>query len=267
MQEAVVPPLKWAGGKRWLVQKHGHLFPETFNRYFEPFFGSGAVFFHLQPSAAVVSDLNSELMNLYRVMRDRPNDLRRSLRNHEKRHDELYYYQLRASRPRSLLSRASRLIYLNRTCWNGLYRVNQKGEFNVPKGTKSKVLLETDDFEFASRVLSCAEIEVCDFEVTIDRSECGDFLFVDPPYTVKHNNNGFVKYNQKLFSWSDQIRLHSSLVRAVSRGVKVMVTNAAHEAIHDLYRDFDQVLLERATVIAGDRRARGTYGELVARWY
>ena len=267
MQEVAVPPLKWAGGKRWLVQRYAHLLPDSFNCYFEPFFGSGAVFFHLAPKVAVVSDLNTELMNMYQVLRDSPSDLHRVLRKHQAKHSEAYYYEQRAAQPRSALNRAARTIYLNRACWNGLYRVNRRGEFNVPKGTKSKIVLDSDNFSHLSQVLRGARIKTGDFEKTIDKSRKGDFLFVDPPYTVTHNNNGFIKYNQKLFSWSDQVRLHASVLRAAERGVKVMITNAAHDSVRELYRGFDQLLLERAAVIAGESKARGIYGELIARCY
>lgn len=263
----VVPPLKWAGGKRWFAANHLHLLPESFNTYIEPFMGSGALFFCIRPDEAVLSDINSELINLYEVIRDAPAALEVKLTEYQRRHCADYYYEVRRTRPRTALNKAARTLYLNRTCWNGLYRVNLQGEFNVPKGTKDSVVLATDNFENLAKLLKRAAVLCQDFEQTIDAAKTGDFAFVDPPYTVAHNNNGFVKYNQNLFSWDDQIRLRDAVTRAASRGVKILVTNAAHKSVMSLYKEFEQVVVDRAGVISGDASMRGRYQELVARWY
>ena len=263
----VVPPLKWAGGKRWFALNHLDLLPKTYERYVEPFLGSGALYFSVCPEMSILSDTNAELINLYEVIRDQPAELREKLVVHQRRHGAEYYYEMRASRPRTKLNRAARTLYLNRTCWNGLYRVNLKGEFNVPKGSKDSVVLATDDFEALAIVLRKSTLACQDFELTIDSAQSGDFAFIDPPYTVAHNNNGFVKYNQHLFSWDDQIRLRNAAKRAVERGVKVLITNAAHASVEKLYEDFDQLVVERSGVISGEPSARGRYQELVARWY
>lgn len=262
---AIVPPLKWAGGKRWFVANHQDLLPKKFNRYIEPFLGSGAVFFSIQPGDALISDLNPELINLYEVIRDEPIKLEKKLQEHQRKHSTDYYYSMRALRPRNKITAAARTLYLNRTCWNGLYRVNLKGEFNVPRGTKDNVILATDDFGRLSKVLKTAEIKCQDFEISIDSAEEGDFIFVDPPYTVAHNNNGFVKYNQNLFKWEDQIRLSESLDRAIERRVKVLVTNAAHKSVKELYKKYETIVVGRAGVISGSATARGTYEEIVVR--
>jgi DNA adenine methylase len=125
---------------------------------------------------------------------------------------------------------------LNRTCFNGIYRVNLRGAFNVPKGTKSAVVLPTDDFSEAQRLLRRAKLLDGDFEEVIDQAQSGDLVFADPPYTVRHNNNGFIKYNEKLFSWDDQERLARVLTRAAKRGVKVVATNADHREIRHCTR-------------------------------
>ena len=263
----IVPPLKWAGGKRWFVSNYHHLLPKKFNRYIEPFLGSGAVFFSMQPKSALISDLNPELINLYETIRDEPKRLERKLKEHQRRHCVDYYYEMRSLQPRNNVTTAARTLYLNRTCWNGLYRVNLKGEFNVPKGTKDTVVLLTDNFVKVSEALHAAEIKCQDFEATIDSAGDGDFLFVDPPYTVAHNNNGFIKYNQNLFKWEDQLRLRDSLERAVVRGAYVLVTNAAHKSVIDIYHNFNQVVIDRAGVIAGAASARGNFQELVATNY
>lgn len=263
---AIVPPLKWAGGKRWFVANHQDLLPKKFNRYIEPFLGSGAVFFSIQPDDALISDLNPELINLYEVIRDEPIKLEKKLKEHQRNHSAEYYYSMRALQTRNKITTAARTLYLNRTCWNGLYRVNLKGEFNVPKGTKDNVVLATDDFLRLSGVLSKAKIKCQDFQESIDSAEKGDFLFLDPPYTVAHNNNGFIKYNQNLFSWEDQIRLRDAVLSAVQRGVEVVVTNAAHKSVKDIYANFDQLVVERSGVISGLKSSRGRYEELVIKW-
>lgn len=207
----LLPFLKWAGGKRWLVAQHSILFPEEFERYIEPFLGSGAVYFHMRPRVALVSDANSSLIDTYREIREDWRNVANSLKRHHRNHTESYYYEERSRKHRSSHEKAAQFIYLNRTCWNGLYRVNLRGEFNVPVGTKTSVCLETDDFEGIARQLAGAELVHADFEQTIDRSANGDFLFVDPPYITRHNFNGFVKYNDKIFSWSDQERLAKAI--------------------------------------------------------
>ena len=253
----VSPLLKWAGGKRWLVSSDYLPNPAQYTRYVEPFLGSAAVFFHLDPPSSLVSDLNEDLINFYKQLRDHPGALFRLMREHHKKHCKEYYYETRASKPKNDLERAGWFLYLNRTCWNGLYRVNLRGEFNVPVGTKNSVIFEGDDFEAAAKRLQRTDIRCCDFEDTLSECGEGDFVFVDPPYTVQHNLNGFLKYNEKIFSWSDQTRLHSCLHYAVERGAYVVVTNADHASIRELYSDFGSYQkLGRSSVLAGDATKR-----------
>lgn len=254
--------LKWAGGKRWLASS-GHLpIPTSYTRYVEPFLGGGAVFFHLKPHNALLSDLNSELICLYEVMRDDPDALYDVMSRHEEYHSKDYYYQIRGFTPRSQVQIAARFLYLNRTCWNGLYRVNLKGKFNVPIGTKDSVIFDDDDFWTISTLLKQAEIRRSDFEPIIDSCKKGDFLFVDPPYTVQHNLNGFLKYNEKIFSWDDQIRLRNAVERAIEREVSIVVTNADHKSIRDLYRDVcNYQQIGRYSKLAGDSSKRGKTSE------
>jgi DNA adenine methylase len=262
--------LKWAGGKRWLLTKSDELLPDMtkIKRYIEPFLGGGSMFFHIEPKVALLSDINADLINAYSVVRDNWSDLYDILRKYNNQHSRDFYYKIRSSKPRTPISKAARFIYLNRTCWNGLYRVNKKGEFNVPIGSKSSVVSEDDNFEKLSSLLKKASLEVCDFEVTIDKAEKNDFLFIDPPYTVKHNLNGFVKYNETIFSWEDQIRLRNSVSNAISKGVKVLITNANHSSIEQLYEGCGNMrLLNRASVIAGKKTARGVFSELaITNW-
>lgn len=265
----LVPFLKWAGGKRWLVASHAELFPKTYRRYIEPFLGGGSVYFHLQPNEALLGDKNAELIATYQAIKDDWRQLQNSLRYRQRAHneDEDYYYWLRDQAPQEPARRASRLIYLNRTCFNGIYRVNQRGEFNVPRGTKDKVLIETDNFEGMSALLQGAELVPGDFEPLIDRAARGDLVFADPPYTVRHNYNGFQRYNEVLFSWADQERLALALKRAAERGAKVFCTNANHHSVRKLYRDsvFALDVVSRPSRISADPGTRGSYEELIIR--
>ena len=212
--QIIVPFLKWAGGKRWLTKYREALFDTEYERYIEPFLGSGAVFFDLCPERAILSDANGDLIETYHAIRDDWQRVYAYLQDYQQRHSKDHYYATREKTLRNPFTRAARFIYLNRTCWNGLYRVNKDGKFNVPIGTKSTVLLDSDNFSAIAEQLNKAEISTTDFEVTIEKCRQGDLLFVDPPYTVKHNHNGFIKYNETLFSWDDQVRLHHSLVEA-----------------------------------------------------
>lgn len=259
-----MPFLKWAGGKRWLVEKHAGIFPQFPGKYVEPFLGAGSVFFHLRPTHAYLSDTNSELIETYKAIRDNWRLVLMHLKRHKNNHSDSYYYDLRSSSPKSLAAKGARFIYLNRTCFNGIYRVNRKGKFNVPRGTRNSVVFETDDFEAFSEVLKNVELKACDFEESIDRAGKDDLVFADPPYTVLHNNNAFVKYNEKLFSWDDQIRLANCLKKAASRGTNIIATNAYHPCVIELYKGFFNLRpIYRKSQISADRQYRGNFQELL----
>ncbi|MCX6077858.1 MAG: Dam family site-specific DNA-(adenine-N6)-methyltransferase [Campylobacterales bacterium] len=262
------PFLRWAGGKRWLTSKYSDLFPKEYNTYIEAFLGGGSVYFHLEPKKAILSDLNYELITTYQAMQENPSKILKVLKKHSKKHSKEYYYEIRDKKPRAQIEIAARFIYLNRTCFNGIYRVNSSGKFNVPFGERYKIFLQNDDFIKISDSLKNTEIIHSDFETTIDKAQKNDFLFIDPPYTVTHNNNGFVQYNEKLFSWDDQVRLANKLIEAKNRGVLVMATNANHERIRELYeKDFSLLEVSRYTSISGLAKNRKSYSELVIRSY
>lgn len=263
-ENQIKPFLKWAGGKRWFVTNHSGLIPKDYNRYIEPFLGSGAVYFYLQPDKALLGDTNADLINTYRAIRKNWKLVYRYLKKHNRNHSKEYYYEVRSSSPRSIASKAARFVYLNRTCWNGLYRVNSKGEFNVPKGNRSKAVFEDDSFEEISELLQKAKLYSTDFESLISKAKKDDLIFVDPPYTVRHNDNGFVKYNEKLFSWDDQKRLSRSLESAKQRGAKIVATNAFHESIIDLYEsEFETLSLSRNSSISSKPESRKKFNELI----
>lgn len=261
--EAIVQPfLKWAGGKRWLVGSHSYLFPPTFERYLEPFLGSAAVFFHLKPKKAVLGDANRSLINCYQAIKEDWKLVQSSLNDFARAHSDEFYYKIRSKRFRSGHREAARFIYLNRTCFNGIYRENLQGVFNVPRGSKQRVILPDDDFAEVANRLTDVRFVAGDFEVLLSSSGKGDFIFIDPPYTVRHNFNGFVKYNQHIFSWNDQVRLREAVVKAAERGASCLVTNADHKSIHELYSGVGETFrLRRNSIIGASAHTRGACTE------
>jgi DNA adenine methylase len=243
------PFLKWAGGKRWLSSKLAPKFPQTINRYYEPFLGGGAIFFALQPKRATLSDSNAELINCYRQVKRDPEAVLASLK--KLKNSEVVYYRVRKSAPEDPIERAARLLYLTTLSFNGIYRQNLAGDFNVPYGKKihvspaggSKLLL-------ACHALRNAKLECKDFEDATSAAGEGDLVYFDPPYTVAHGNNGFVKYNAKIFSWNDQIRLAAVAKRLADKGCSVFVSNADHISIRSLYKSFQLSLITRPSRIS-----------------
>ncbi len=266
-EKILAPFLKWPGGKRWFVYKHADLIPKRINgRYIEPFLGSGSMFFAICPREAVLSDLCPDLLHVYRGIRNQHRIVSEILKQHAAMHSSEYYYQVRDNEPARIAERAARMLYLNRTCFNGIYRVNRAGKFNVPLGSKTSVIREEDDFAGWSAALRRAELKHTDFESVIDDARKGDFIFADPPYTVRHNENGFIKYNEVLFSWDDQLRLHECLQRAKARNVRILMTNANHESLRALYKKgFQQLIVSRFSSIAASGKNRSRYEELVVR--
>ncbi len=262
------PFLKWPGGKRWLAANYDHLLPREFDRYIEPFLGGGAIFFHLQPKRAILSDSNADLIQSYKEIKRNHLSVHRRLRALEQRHSRAFYYKMRSAKPTRPIDRATRFLYLNRTCFNGIYRVNLCGQFNVPMGTKTKVAYPSGYLSAIAGALQSATLAVADFEKTLSLANAGDFVYVDPPYTVMHNSNNFVKYNDVLFSWRDQERLASAVREACRRGALVLVSNADHKSIRKLYNGLgNRHVVHRSSVLAADRVARRQTSEIVITSY
>jgi DNA adenine methylase len=272
MRAKAMPFLKWPGGKRSLARAISERFPAQYERYFEPFAGSAALFFSLQPQDATLADVNADLIDVYRAVRDDVEGVISSLSSLRIAKDT--YYKIRASRPATARLRAVRFLYLNRTAFNGIYRVNRKGEFNVPFGCKAgTVLCDKVNLRAVSAVLRDVELECADFEAVFRKARAGDVVYADPPYTTMHDRNGFRRYNEAIFSWADQQRLASAAHDAVKRGVSVLVSNAHHEEVMKLYAGFDATTLTRSSCIAGSSLARKPVTEflltskrLVTRW-
>lgn len=264
--EAVVTPfLRWAGGKRWLVPKLlellGH---EDIKRYHEPFLGGGAVFFALTVThEAFLSDLNTDLIEVFRQVRDNPTGVAERLAKFE--NTETEYYEARTTVPTESIERAARFIFLNHTSYNGIFRVNLQGEYNVPFGYRKFMNMPDEDWlTQASNRLQGVELNSGDFERALGEVKEGDLVFLDPPYTVSHNNNGFVKYNQHLFSFDDQKRLAGAIKQIGDLGARFILTNAAHSSIEELFSPLGRrIKVSRRNSIGGKQAVRGNIDEFV----
>lgn len=234
---------------------------EMFSGYVEPFLGGGAAFFAFEPERAMIGDSNRDLMGFYQVVREAPDALVEAVWRFSNERD--CYDRVRAASPRTEIGRAARFLYLNRTAWGGMYRVNANGRFNVPFGNNGRVICRADPIHRASRVLEAAEMSCGDFETLIDRATRGDAVFCDPPYVARSLKNGFNRYGEQLFSWEDQQRLALATHRAAARGAKVVVTGPACDAILRLYPRWYAVVAARASNIAAAPSARRSVSELV----
>jgi DNA adenine methylase len=264
------PFLKWAGGKSQLLTQYAPLFPAEFTRYFEPFLGSGAVFFHLLHSPSYLSDLNDELVNLYRVLRDSVDALLADLSQHENTRE--YYYSLRSARLVSPIERASRILYLNKTCFNGLYRENRKGEFNVPFGNYAAPNWRDEHvLRAASDALKacCVHLETTSFDSVLQEAQPGDFVYFDPPYIPLNTTSSFTSYDGRNFTVNDHRRLAAVMMELHRRGVYVMLSNSASSATQRVFTmkgfHFTTVLAARSINSVGSRR--GSIPEFVIRNY
>jgi len=240
-----------------LSQIAPHL-PTSFGRYYEPFLGGGALFFLLQPTRALLSDANADLINIWQHVATQPHAVYAAAT--EIAFDKETYYEVRRRTTRDPVQRAGEFLYLNRGAFNGLYRVNRSGEFNVPWGSpRTDVIVELETLNAASKALMSTGVTVAqlDFAEALGRARAGDLVYLDPPYVTGHNSNGFIDYNEKLFSWTDQVRLAQSAERARKRGVHVLISNALNASIRALYPNFAEQELSRHSSIAGKSDHRG----------
>jgi len=263
------PFLKWAGGKAKLIPQYTPFFPVRFSTYYEPFLGGGAIFFHLQPQRAVLMDINPELVNVYECVREQVEELIELLRRHRDRHSPDYYYSMRAHSPSSNVERAARLIYLNKTCFNGLYRENAQGQFNVPLGRyKNPGIFDPDLLRSAAVSLQFAFITVAPFEAILDHASGGqDFVYFDPPYHPISPTSSFTAYSRYAFSAADQIRLRDTFVELAQRGVKVMLSNSDCPLIRELYQGFPIHSMIAARAINSKADKRGKIAEVLITSY
>lgn len=267
------PFVKWAGGKRQILDKLKRHVPEDFNTYYEPFVGGGALLFELSPKKAVINDSNLELMNVYKCLCDEEKFKKMcSVLNHyEKEHSEEFYYEIR-NKDRSITSfnrlsdytRAARTIYLNKACFNGLYRVNSKNQFNVPFGKKTKVnTYEGSNLITVSNYLTINDVKILsiDFEESVKDAKKGDFVYFDPPYDS--DTSTFNSYTEEGFGKNEQVRLARVYKELASRGVYVMLSNHNTSLVKELYKDFNIEVIEAKRNINSNGKKRGKVEEVI----
>ena len=272
------PFIKWAGGKRGLLKQILPLFPKKFKNYHEPFLGGGAVFFklyslgYLKDKEVYLSDINSELINAYKVVRDNPIDLISNLKKYKEKHSKDFYYEIRALDREedflklSELERATRFIYLNKTCFNGLYRVNKKGHFNTPIGTCKS--LNTDDKNIilnASKALQNVTIINQSFEKVIPNSNKNDLVYFDPPYYPLNKTSDFTRYDIGCFSGKDHYLLYEVFDMLSIIGIKAVLSNSNTDFIRNLYKKYDISYVTANRFINSKGSGRGKIKEVIIR--
>lgn len=267
------PFVKWAGGKRQIIDELKKYIPDEFNTYYEPFIGGGALLFELAPKKAVINDSNAELMNVYQVLCDdsKFKKMCRVLNNYEANHSEEFFYEIRNKDKNkntfnrlSDYTRAARTIYLNKACFNGLYRVNSKNEFNVPFGKKSKVnTYDGNNLITVSNYLTMNDIKILnkDFEEALKDAKKGDFVYFDPPYDS--DNNIFTSYTEEGFGKEEQRRLAKVFKELDQKGVYVMLSNHNTTLINELYKDYHIHVIEAKRNINSNGKKRGKVEEVI----
>ena len=267
------PFVKWAGGKRQIIDELKKYIPDEFNTYYEPFIGGGALLFELAPKKAVINDSNAELMNVYQVLCDdsKFKKMCRVLNNYEANHSEEFFYEIRNKDKNkntfnrlSDYTRAARTIYLNKACFNGLYRVNSKNEFNVPFGKKSKVnTYDGNNLITVSNYLTMNDIKILnkDFEEAVSYAKKGDFVYFDPPYDS--DNNIFTSYTEEGFGKEEQRRLAKVFKELDQKGVYVMLSNHNTTLINELYKDYHIHVIEAKRNINSNGKKRGKVEEVI----
>lgn len=267
------PFVKWAGGKRSIIDKLINLVPEDFNTYYEPFVGGGAMLYELQPKKAVINDYNTELMNVYECIKDENKfaNMCSELNKHEAKHSEDYYYEIRdLDRDKKKFNkladykRAARTIYLNKACFNGLYRVNSKNEFNVPSGKKNKVnTYDGPNLGIIHCLLNFNDIKLLstDFEEAVKNAKKGDFIYFDPPYDS--DTSTFNSYTENGFGKEEQKRLAEVFKDLDKRGCYIMLSNYNTKLIKELYKDFNFNYVEAQRNIGASSKNRGKVEEVI----
>lgn len=268
----IQPFLKWAGGKRQLLPEIKKFLPklEPNYTYFEPFLGAGAVLFNLQPKKAVVNDLNTDLINCYKIIKSNLSDLLLDISKHK--NEEKYFYEIREldRKPEyqelSSVEKASRIIFLNKTCFNGLFRVNSQGQFNAPFGNyKNPTIADESVLNAVSRYLNENNIMINngDFKDSLKTTKKNDFVYLDPPYDPISETSSFTGYNLNQFYKDDQKRLKEVVDDLSKKGCKIMLSNSATEFIKDLYKDYKIEIVSANRNINSDPLKRGKIDEFL----
>lgn len=272
LKSETYPIVKWVGGKRQLMFELIKNMPKSYNRYFEPFIGGGALFFELQPEQAYISDMNEELINLYQVVRDNVDELIIDLKKHDISKE--YFMEIRnIDRTEdyenwSSIQKASRFIYLNRTCFNGMYRVNSKGEFNVPFGHyKNPRIVDENNLTNCSNLLQRTEIRHADFSEILTKVQEGDFVYFDPPYVPLSETSSFTSYTKDGFDIDMQFKLRDVCDELDNKGVKFMLSNSDTKLVNKLYVNYEIKKVFASRQINANADGRGKITEVLVRNY
>lgn len=277
MDNIVVKPiLKWVGGKRQLLSEISPLIPGEFDKYFEPFVGAGAVIFDLLPNKAVINDLNNELINVYKVIKDNPDELIDLLKEHTNNNNKEYFYKVRELDRQtnydtlSDIYKASRTIYLNKTAYNGLYRVNKSGQFNTPWGRyKNPKILDADNILAMNKYFNECDIEILnvDYKEALNYVSKGDFVYLDPPYLPISSSSAFTSYTADGFGIQQQEELKNTCDVLNNQGVKFLLSNSYHQFLLDLYKDYNIKIVEARRSVNSKGHKRGKIREILVRNY
>ena len=272
LEKETYPIVKWVGGKRQLMFELLKNMPKSYNRYFEPFIGGGALFFELQPENAYISDMNEELINLYSVVRDNVYELISDLNKHEISKE--YFLEIRnldrtdEYKNLSNVQRASRFIYLNRTCFNGLYRVNSQGQFNVPFGNyKNPRIVDENNLLNCSELLKNTEIKCADFSEILTKVKKGDFVYFDPPYVPLNETSSFTSYTKDGFDMDMQFKLREVCDELDSMGVMFMLSNSDTKFVNELYSHHEIKKVFASRAVNANAEGRGKITEVLVRNY
>lgn len=270
------PIVKWVGGKRQLLDEIIPLIPKNYTTYVEPFVGGGAVLFDLQPQKAIINDLNEELINVYRVVKNSPNELLGLLEKHDKFNNEEYYYDIRkldredSYSSMSDIEKAARIIYLNKTCFNGLFRVNQAGQFNSPYGrNKNPNIVNKPAILAMSKYFNNNNIKILcgDYRSALNNLRKGAFVYFDPPYMPLSTSSSFTGYTENSFSAKDQEKLKKECDKLNNRGIKFLLSNSDHSLIRELYEGYTITTVKARRSINSKGNKRGEINEVLVRNY
>lgn len=268
----VMPILKWVGGKRQLLDDIMPLVNAKCSTYVEPFVGGGAVFFRLQPAKAIINDYNSELINVYLTIRDYPEKLIEKLQEHDSNNSEEYFYMMR-SKDRddnyeflSDIDKAARIIYLNKTCYNGLYRVNSAGQFNTPYGKyKNPNIVNETTIRAISKYLNNPKIQIMqgDYKKVLSKVRKGAFVYLDPPYMPISSSSSFTGYTENGFSYEKQVELKQQCDKLRDRGISFLQSNSDCSEIRELYKDYKVISVQAKRSINSKGDKRGEINEVL----
>ncbi|HBY19997.1 MAG: modification methylase [Clostridiales bacterium GWE2_32_10] len=269
------PVLKWVGGKRQLLPEIKKHIPKNVTTYYEPFVGGGAVLFDIQPTKVVINDINEELINLYKVVKDDVEILIEELKKHK--NESEYFYQIRnldrdndVYQRMSEVEKAARILYLNKTCYNGLFRVNNAGEFNTPFGKYTNPNIVNDiTLRAVNKYFNKTQIEFrnCDFEDAVRGIRKGNFVYFDPPYDPVSDSSNFTGYTKGGFDKEQQIRLKKLCDKLHSKGIKFLLSNSATDFIKDLYKDYTIEIVNAKRAINSNGNKRGEVAEVLVKNY